>query len=169
MSPTLQKDLTMSFSRTAIGGSLLALGLCLTGCQSLMLGEGAGKGHIDQLASASAAKPGMYSIEYHPVDGMPERAEVPLKDATYVQQAIEQNGVLKRFRREKIQLYRKNESNNTYSRMEIEFDRGKHRVPPESDYAIRPGDRLVVREDTSTMIDDLFSKVNKGPLSAVLH
>lgn len=159
----------MSLSRTAVGGSLLALGLCLTGCQSLMLGDGAGKHHVDQLASASATKPDTYSIEFHPVDGMPERAEVPLKDVTYVQQAIDQHGVLKKFRREKIQLYRKNDSTNTYSRMEIEFDRGKHRVPPESDYAIRPGDRLVVREDTSTMIDDLLSKVNKGPLSAIVH
>ncbi len=159
----------MSLSRTAVGGSLLALGLCLTGCQSLMLGDGAGKHHIDQLTSASAAKPGTFSIEYHPVDAMPERVEVPMKDATYVQQAIEQNDVLKKFRREKIQLYRKNDSTNTYSRMEIDFDRGKHRVPPESDYAIRQGDRLVIREDTSTMIDDLLSKVNKGPLSGMLR
>ena len=38
-------------------------------------------------------------------------------------------------------------------------DQGSDRVAPEFDYAILPGDRIVVTEDPSSFIDDLMQPV----------
>jgi hypothetical protein len=45
--------------------------------------------------------------------------------------------------------------------MELEFDRDLKRIAPEYDYALLPGDRVVVREDTTTAWDDVMVRALK--------
>jgi hypothetical protein len=46
--------------------------------------------------------------------------------------------------------------------MEIEFDRSQQAVTPETDYAVYPGDRLIVEEDASNLIDDTFQSMSSS-------
>jgi hypothetical protein len=121
-----------------------------------------------------------------PVQGKPEIFKMPIGEPITVQEALEKSGALKRFRREKIHLERSvpptgahpaaaqcsgNCENCAHSppaagvrshRMEIEFDRSQQAVTPETDYAVYPGDRLIVEEDASNLIDDTFQSMSSS-------
>jgi hypothetical protein len=75
-----------------------------------------------------------------------------------VQQALEQSGAMKKFKRFNVELYRPL-SGDRWHRMVLEFDRSDRRVPAENDYALSAGDRLIVIEDTSDIFDDLAQHV----------
>jgi hypothetical protein len=141
--------------------------LATTGCQSLMLGNPSDDAPSHDAALAAASEPEKFSIEFYPVSDKPERLEMPLQSPLFVQEALEKSEALKRFRREKIQLYRKTQGSTPYSRLEVTYDHGKRRVPPESDYAIHPGDRLIIAEDTSTFFDDAVSAM-RTPWGGIL-
>ena len=46
-----------------------------------------------------------------------------------------------------------------HHKLEIAYDRGNKRVPEAYNYAIHPGDKLVVMEDASTVLDDVMSSL----------
>ena len=75
-----------------------------------------------------------------------------------------------RFRRIKLQLVRAAPRGRSIHKLDVAWDRGKKRVPPSHDYAIHPNDRLMVIEDTSTVIDDMLARLT-GPFgeAAVGH
>jgi hypothetical protein len=52
-----------------------------------------------------------------------------------------------------------------FHRILCEYDLGTKRVTPEFDYALLPGDRLVVQEDPSNMFDDMLSSA-LGPMGS---
>ncbi len=92
----------------------------------------------------------------------PVSAPLPLHEIVYIQQALEMTGLDSRFRRMKLELFRPLEAGN--HRLDIRYDRDEHRVASEYDYALRPGDRLVVTEDTSTVLDDMLGSL-AGPFN----
>jgi hypothetical protein len=77
-----------------------------------------------------------------------------------VQEALEKTGALKKFQRFDLELYRPLPGDR-WHRMVLEFDRGSHCVPPECDYAVLPGDRIIVIEDPHSMLDDLADQFLK--------
>ena len=101
---------------------------------------------------ASAAK---YVVEIRPNKGKTQAIERALTDQTHVQTVVDQSGVLKKFKRAKIEVYRPLPSGG-WHKMNLEFDREHRQVPPEYDYAILPGDRIIVTEDTTTAFDDVM-------------
>jgi hypothetical protein len=115
---------------------------------------------------ATPENPG-FTVEFHASDARPQRLKLPLQEVTYIQGALEQSGALQRFARMKIHLYRRLPNRIGEHKLDIAFDRGKRRVEPSFDYAIRPGDRLVIIEDTSTALDDMLESV-AGPLGRLL-
>jgi hypothetical protein len=68
--------------------------------------------------------------------------------------ALQQAKAVKKFNRITVELVRPLPSGN-WHRMPIEYDRTIRRVPAECDYAILPGDRIIVTEDTGNMITDM--------------
>jgi len=70
---------------------------------------------------------------------------------------LDQSGAAKKWARMQIDLYRPLPSGG-WHKMTIEFDRETHRVPPEFDYAVLPGDRIVVTQDTTTIMDDVLQR-----------
>ena len=63
-----------------------------------------------------------------------------------MQTALDQTGALKKFNRATIEVYRPLPSGG-WHKMNLEFDHENHQRPPEYDYAILPGDRIIVTED----------------------
>jgi hypothetical protein len=107
--------------------------------------------------AAEAAPPAKYVVELRPEKGKPQSVEKTLGETTHVQEALEKTGAIKKFKRATVQMYRPLPSGG-WHKMELEFDKENHRIPPEYDYAILAGDRIVVTEDTATVFDDLTQR-----------
>lgn len=101
-----------------------------------------------------------YVVEIRPESGKAKSVEKALTEPIHVQSAIEQTGAAKRFARADIALFRPLPSGG-WHKMELEFDRETHSVPPEFDYAVLPGDRIVVTEDPATVFDDVMQRALK--------
>ena len=133
----------------------------ISGCQTMNT----------ELTSIFGAEPAIANAPPPPADGTkffvefrddgrkPILVPVPLTNVTYVQQALEQTGAFKRYRRAKIELFRQLPQGGGH-KLPIEYDRGKNQVPSGADYALHPNDRLVVTEDSSTIIDDMMESLS---------
>jgi hypothetical protein len=108
----------------------------------------------------SAPPAAKFVVEIRPENGKPKAVEKPLAEQTFVQSALEQTGALKKFKRAFVEVYRPL-PNGGWHKMNLEFDRENHRVPPEYDYALLPGDRIIVTEDTSNIMDDIIERAMK--------
>jgi hypothetical protein len=101
-----------------------------------------------------------YTIEVHPEKGKPKTVEKTLTEPIHVQTAMEQTGALKQFNRSLISIYRQLPSGGIH-KMDLEFDRERKGIAPEYDYAILPGDRIVVTEDPRNVMDDVMERALK--------
>jgi hypothetical protein len=106
------------------------------------------------MAAPAAAK---YFVEVRPDKAQPLAVEKELTDQIHVQTALDQSGALRKFHRAHIKLYRPLAAGG-WHKMNLEFDRENHRIPSEYDYALLPGDRVIVIEDTTTVLDDLLGR-----------
>lgn len=101
-----------------------------------------------------------YIVEIRPEKGKPQAVEKQLTEPTHVQTAMEQTGAFKKFDRSMISIYRPLPSGG-WHKMDLEFDKENHRVPPEYDYAILAGDRIIVTEDPRNVMDDVMERALK--------
>lgn len=148
-------------SRLTVLGMVAILGT-LSGCAGLQ--EQPTPKLSAQLAPATGvpapAPGGKYVVEIRPEKGKPQQVERTLSEPTCVQQALEQSGASKRFGRMYVQLQRPLPTGGWHV-MELEFDRDLKRIAPEYDYALLPGDRVIVTEDTTTVLDDMMVRALK--------
>jgi hypothetical protein len=103
--------------------------------------------------------PGNFTVEVQPAKGKPTAKEQPLAGHLTVQEALEHTKANKKFRKFKLELYRPLPDGRTHS-MVLQYDRKNKCVDPEYDYAIQAGDRLVVVEDTSTVLDEMLDAMS---------
>lgn len=121
------------------------------GMQSTSLAEGA--------AGEAAAQVATISVEVRPAGRRePEMQQFPLNEAMHVQDLLEQTGLSRRFRRMELQVIRP--TGGDMARMRVKYSHQTGRVDPLFDYALRPGDHVVVTEDTSTVLDDMLQSLN---------
>ena len=104
------------------------------------------------------APPGNFTVEVRPVKGKPIAKEQPLAGHLTVQEALEHTKANKKFKRFNLQLHRPLPDGRVHS-MILEYDRVAKLVDPEFDYAIQPGDRVIVIEDPKTMLDDFMEQM----------
>ena len=88
--------------------------------------------------------------------------ERSLTEPTTVQQMLVQSGGLKKYRRAEIEVLRQRPSGGGYFTIPCEYDRETRQIDPANDYALMPGDRLVIKEDKSTIIDDIMKSAGGG-------
>ena len=115
--------------------------------------------------ASSNAEPDVAScyVEIRASGDEPNRIRMSLDDAAYVQNVLEQTGLVKKFRNMQIELSRKL-ADGTRHKMEVRYDSKKKSVVPAYDYALHPDDLLVIRKDTSTSFDEMLKKL-AGPLA----
>lgn len=104
-----------------------------------------------------AAPAPTYTVEVRAQNGKPAIRTMPLTGPTLVQQALEQSGAAKRFRRIDVTLMRS--SGDERHKLEVRIDPKLGTVKPPYDYAVVPGDHLVVTENTATVFGDMFKDV----------
>ena len=102
-------------------------------------------------------------VELHRQNGFVGRVRVPVKPGMLVQDLLEGSGAIDRFSRMTVKLKRRVDGSQGYLPITAVYDHGRNAVRPESNYAIRPGDFLVITEDTATSTDDMVQQLF-GPL-----
>jgi hypothetical protein len=101
-----------------------------------------------------------FVVEIRPHNEKPQAVEKPLTESTHVQNALEITGAAKKFERAMVDVYRQLPTGG-WHKMSLEYDKNTHRIPPEYDYAVLPGDRIIVTEDTTTVWDDMMERTLK--------
>ena len=105
------------------------------------------------------APPANFTVEVRPAKGEPIAKEQPLAGPLTVQEALEHTKANKKYRKFKLELHRPLPDGRVHS-MVLQYDRKAKHVDPEFDYAILPGDRVIVLEDTTTMLDEFLDAVS---------
>ncbi|MCI0357893.1 MAG: hypothetical protein L0211_05315 [Planctomycetaceae bacterium] len=105
------------------------------------------------------APPGNFTVEVRPAKGKPIAKEQPLAGPLSVQEALEHTKANKKFKRFNLQLHRPLPDGRVHS-MILQYDRAAKMVDPEYDYSIQSGDRVIVIEDTTTMLDDFMKQMS---------
>ena len=98
-------------------------------------------------------------VELYRVNGLAGRVRVPVKPGMVVQNVLEDSGALDRFSRMSIKLKRRVDGQQGYLPLTAVYDHGRKTVRPESNYAIRPGDFLIVTEDPTTSTDEMVQQL----------
>ena len=160
---------TFSFSQATLGFAVL-LAVGSTGCASIWKPQ---EPNLDAklikpaTASAAAApqaggQQAKFMVDVVPSSGRTQSFERAISGPTHVQEVVDQSGALKRFRRLDLSLVRTLPHGGLH-RLPVEYDKNVRKVSPASDYTLMPGDRLIIKEDSTTIIDDML-KSALGPI-----
>ncbi len=104
-----------------------------------------------------------YTVEIRRPGYTTQFVRIPHTGVTYLQEALEKSGATQKIRKMELYVLRTPPQGGPRQRLTAVYDVAARRVTWESDYAIYPGDHIVVTEDTSTDFDHLLNKV-LGPL-----
>ncbi len=138
-----------------IGLSLLTI---QPGCQVWM-----GDFPEDDLQPATAEMVSEYKVIFGTTKGkQPKIYNGQINNNLTVQDALEEAGATKRFKRGmRVDLARRME-NGQVLKMPVNFDLDAGRVLTEQNYAIHPGDEILVRRSDAGMLNDVFKNM-KSP------
>jgi len=143
--------------------SLVAYKLCLMVTFAALL-SGCATVNVKMPAESPAvdAAPG-YKVIFGTRKGkMPEIFYGQITGNVTVQAALQESGALKRFKRGmRVDLARRLE-NGRVLKLPVNYDVDSGRVMSEQDYAIHPGDEILVRRADQGMLNDVFKNL-KSP------
>jgi hypothetical protein len=108
-------------------------------------------------AAPGAPSPATFSIEVRPAGRSPKRKQVVLEKDLHLQDAVKMSGA--HFRKKDIYIVRKSPKTGTRHKLGTTIDSQRRQISLETDYAILPGDVVVVAEDTSTVFDEILQGV----------
>jgi len=132
--------------------------LLLSGCSVMDIG-GKQTLPLPEAAAMAAPAPGAsITMEIRPAGRKPEMVQLQLDNGTTIQQALEKAGLVKRFRRMKIEVMRV--TGEQRAKLDAKYDHTKAQVNPLYDYALHPGDHLIVAQDTATTLDDMLESIS---------
>jgi hypothetical protein len=132
-----------------------AAALMLSGCA--MLDTGDKSLPLPTGADASAAPAPTITMEIRASGEKPEIKQVPLDNGSTVQQMLEKTKLVKEFRRMDLEVLRV--TGDERAKLAVKYDHTKAHVKPEYDYALYPGDHLIVQEVTKTAFDDMLESI----------
>ncbi len=136
--------------------ALLALVACgLSGCSTITTF----RDDTPQAAPPSGSV-AQCTIDLRPRSGKPKVSNYTLEEQATVSQVLTKSGASKRYSNYEVELYRQTPQGQ-WHKMAVEVD-GRGRVGPMHDYHIRPGDRLVVREDSSDPLENMLNTASSG-------
>jgi hypothetical protein len=141
-------------SRMTIAGGWFLVVIALSGCASLKLGK---NDHPVADAAATYPPPATVAIEFTAAGGKKKVQEVPIEKGTTVGDVLDKTKANRKFRRSTVAIQRTAPGGIPH-KMPIEFSNDSHRVGHSTNYDLHPNDRILITEDTSTILDDLIKK-----------
>ena len=104
---------------------------------------------------------GAITLEIRPSGNRSEARQIPLTGAMRIQDVLDQTGLPQRFKR--MDLYVMRVAGDQRHKLDSKYSYKSGIVNPLYDYSLRPGDHLVVIEDTRNMFDDMLGSLG-GPV-----
>jgi len=99
----------------------------------------------------------MIMVEMQSGESTQKSVKLPLASAPTLQAAVEQSKADRRFKRFHIAISRLPQNPGGQPQTLVsKYDHVGKKIPFDSDYALRPGDRVVIVEDKSSVIDDML-------------
>jgi len=135
-------------------GIILALNL---GCSSF---PGWNRVFDRSLDQATTNSQGAYRVEMGNMFGSPTIYDGSIDGMITVQTALERSGAVNRYRHMEISVLRIVEETGRPIKMVVDYQPSKKSVRPEQDYAILPGDRIVIQPQQNGMLERLTSSNN---------
>lgn len=98
----------------------------------------------------TAGSKGSFTVSVESGFSSPKVYTGSVDDTMTIQKALEVSGATKKHRSPEIEILRRVEESGRGLRMQVDYDVRKKQVRPEQNYAILPGDRIVVRSKESS-------------------
>lgn len=111
--------------------------------------------------SGAQVSAGTVKVDIRAVGRSPEVVELPIREGMFIDDALTDSGLKRRFRRMDLYVLRYNE--HGLAKMDSRYVHKMGKVHPRFDYALHPGDQLVVTEDPSTMLHDMLNGLSPIP------
>jgi hypothetical protein len=148
--------------------SVLAMGGCgtIASPRPNLLGQLSGS--PSNAASTPTPNAPACTIEVRGVSGKARRIQAPFRDGMVVQDALERSGALSRHRRVKIEVVRMAPDGQGRLKMQARFDPRNRRVDPGFDYALQPGDYVIISDDSAAMLNDMLDDT-LGPFAPLVR
>jgi hypothetical protein len=147
--------------RVCLFATIVAATAALSGCSVM---ESTGSKSLELPGEAAAVPgeaasqtPASITMEVRPAGKKAELGRVPLDGPTTIQQVLQRARLVKRFRRMDICLMRVARAER--HKLEVKYDHTEGMVDPLYDYALHPGDHLLVTENTTTMFDEMLGSL----------
>lgn len=119
----------------------------LVGCQALT---------IEQKQVSSASPPDMITVQIRRPNRTPKTKQIPLKPDMRLQEVVE--ACKAPFRNKVAYIVRTSPKTGDQHKLEASFSSSR-RISLETDYAIQPGDRVVIAEDTTSSIERVMKSM----------
>lgn len=140
-----------------VGGLLGMILILNSGCSSFSGLNRIFDRSLDQPASESQ---GSYQVEMGNMFGGPTIYEGQIDGPITVQTALQKSGAIHRYRKMDISVLRIVEETGRPIKMVVDYQASKKSVRPEQDYAILPGDRIIIQPQQNGMLERLTSSNN---------
>jgi hypothetical protein len=142
-----------------------ALAVSLAGCSAAQKEEPSGGNVVTQWLTGEEPKTAeseptgpTYTVEIRRPGYSTQFVRMPHEGETHLQDALEKSGAAKKLKRMELHVMRTPPQGGMRQRMTADYDAAEKRVAWESDYALYPGDHVVVIEDTSSEFDDMINR-----------
>ena len=156
---------SISFPRFTLLACILLASTFAAGCSSLPSGAGLpllGAAKKNE-APAEASPQTMCTVEMHGSSKRPKAVQIPITPNTRVQDVLVASKAAKRYSAPDVVLVRQVQGGSDRSvKLACRYDRKENRIAWDSDYAVHPGDRIMVREDKSNPMGSMLNSVT-GP------
>lgn len=108
---------------------------------------------------AEEAANGMYMVDFVPFVGKSTSFKGQIRGNMTVQNALEESEAFKRVRNAKITIYRIVRGSGKPLKLPVSLMRGRRQVKFEEDYALHPGDRIVVETKGAAGLDQVLDNL----------
>ena len=102
---------------------------------------------------------GMYMVDFVPFVGKSTSFKGQIRGNMTVQNALEESEAFKRVRNAKITIYRIVRGSGKPLKLPVTLMRGRRQVKFEEDYALHPGDRIVVETKGAAGLDQVLDNL----------
>ncbi|MBT4723944.1 MAG: hypothetical protein HOB29_03190 [Planctomycetaceae bacterium] len=102
---------------------------------------------------------GHYTVELQNAYGVKQRAKFELRQGMFLQDALRESKAMDQFNFMTIKLRRPTADPMRFLPLEIEFNPEFRRIEPINDYAIHDGDYIIVRQQATGELDEMFGNL----------
>jgi len=115
--------------------------------------------------NADGSPPRQVTVQLRPIGGNTEMATVKMEGDESVESVLQKSKAISKFYRMKVSLFRAGRKGPMANEpLRIEYDSASKRVPAQYDYAMQPGDKLLVVEESRSAFEDLMGSL-LGPFA----